>query len=204
VISLTLPACRYTGLHIYRTRRMWVVSARRDDVLRGVSLLAEAGAQRWLGWSDDDIAAAPALPDGPVRDLRAIDDAVRPDRRQLFFIGIERRSRRVATWTALSRQEDGQYEVGIATGADFRGRGYGREALRAVCAMAHHHFGIRQLTAGCEAGNRAAAKVLAAAGFRRTDGPATHTLGNGREIDPLWWVRSARLVRHACRWTRAS
>ena len=204
MFSLTLPACRYTGLHVYRTRRMWVVSARADDVRRGYSLLTDPDAQQWFGWTQEQIGDYPRLPDGPVRDLRNIADVMRPDPNELYFIGIHRRSRRVATWTSLGRQENGSYQVGVAVGPDFRGRRYGREGLRAVCSMAHRHFGIRDLTAGSESTNVPVSRVLAAAGFRRTDGPATHVLPNGREISSVWWIRSARLVRHACRWVPAS
>jgi len=200
MFSPTLPTCRYTGLHIYRTRRMWVVSARADDVLRAYSMLTEPVAQQWFGWTDEQIGQLPPLPDGPVRDLRNIADVVRPDPSELYLVGIHRRSRRVATWTSLTRQEDGTYHVGGAVGPDFRGQGYGHESLRAVCSMAHRHFGIRQLTAGCEATNEASKRWLQGAGFRPAEGPATYVLPNGREIDSVWWTRSARLVRHACRW----
>jgi RimJ/RimL family protein N-acetyltransferase len=187
-----------------RTRRMWVVSARRDDQVRGEYLMTEAGAQRWLGWTEENIAMIRPALDGPVRRLPNLLDVVRPDPEELFFIGIDRRSRRVASWISLRRHDPDRYEVGGGVGVDFRGNGYGGESLQAICWMAHRHFGIRHVTAGCEATNEASKGWLRGAGFLPTEGPATYVLPNGREIDSVWWIRSARLVRHACRWVPAT
>ena len=196
---MTMPSCRRSGLHIVRTRRLWIVSARNDDQARAAYMMTEPSAQRWLGWSDDDLAAIAPVPDGPVRDLRRVDDVVRPDPARLYFVGIDRASMRVAVSITVLRQGQ-RYEVGGAVGVDFRGRGYGQEALRAVVRLAHRHFGIRHLIAGCERANRASQRWLRGAGFRPATGPATLTLANGREVETLWWRRSALLVRRACRW----
>jgi RimJ/RimL family protein N-acetyltransferase len=196
---MAMPSCRRSGLHIVRTRRLWIVSARNDDQARAAYMMTEAGAQRWLGWSDDDLAAIAPVPDGPARDLPGLDDVVPPDPRRLYFTGIDRSSMRVAVSITLFRQGQ-RYEIGGAVGVDFRGKGYGREALRTVVRMAHRHFGIRRLTAGCERANQASQRWLRGAGFRPATGPATLTLADGREVETLWWARSAALVRRACPW----
>jgi RimJ/RimL family protein N-acetyltransferase len=196
---MTMPSCRRSGLHIVGTPRLWIVSARNDDQARAAYMMTETVAQHWLGWSDEDLAAIVPIPDGPVHDLHRVDDVVRPDPARLYFTGIDRASMRVAASITVFAQGP-RYEVGGAVGLDFRGRGYGREALRAVCRLAHRHFGIRHLTAACERTNQASQRWLRSAGFSPGTGPETIVLGNGREVQPMWWVRSALLVRRACRW----
>src|SRR5262245_35739935 len=136
-----MPSCQGSGLHIVGTPRLWIVSARNDDLARAAYMMTEAGAQRWLGWSTDELAAITPIPDGPVRDLHHTDDVLRPEPSRLYFTGIERSSMRVAASITVFRQGR-RFEIGGAVGADFRRQGYGGEALRAVGRPAHRRFGI--------------------------------------------------------------
>jgi len=200
--------CRRYGLHVVRTRRLWVVSARHSDYARYVELASEARAQHWLGWPEQDLRFGdPTVLAEPFSERNSRADMMWPGRPELFFAAIERRSRRVVAGIGVvqlpptaSRPVDIGFEIGGAVHADFRGRDYGTEAMRAVLRLAHKHFGLSRLLARCERENRASARWLAKSGFVRTPGVGTHALPNGREIDALWWVRQVAPASVKCPW----
>ncbi|WP_027346958.1 GNAT family N-acetyltransferase [Hamadaea tsunoensis] len=192
-----LRSCRRTGLHLVRTPRLWIISARLSDLAHHDALGSDPAAQHWLGWRTTDIRAA--LPARVERPLRS-GAVLRPSPRRLAFTAVEHGSDLAVAGLSLVRQPDGYLHLGGTVGAAFRGRGYGGEALAAVLDLAHRHFGIREVRAGCEVANGASSRWLSSGGFVPAPGPATHELDNGRTIEARWWVHRDLLARRRCRW----
>jgi RimJ/RimL family protein N-acetyltransferase len=57
--------------------------------------------------------------------------------------------------------------VGYIVHPDFAGRGVASDLARGLLAAAFDHLGLRRVTAGCNADNRASVRVLEKAGMRR-------------------------------------
>jgi RimJ/RimL family protein N-acetyltransferase len=191
-------SCRKTGLHIVKTRRLWIVSARRCDLAAFEATGSDPAAQRWLGWPS--VPPHPAVPgpvDLPLRQSRGI---LLPKQHQLYFAGIDRKSMHLVTAVTVYEAADGYLEIGGHVAEAHRGRGLGTEALVAACDLAHHHFGIATLRAGCETTNVASIAWLRTSGFTQIAGPATHRLPGGREIQTLWWSHSSPRPRLRCLW----
>ncbi len=188
--------CRRTGLHVVTTRRLWVISARLADLAQHGAIGGDDEARHWQGWSPEDVGP---LPDGPtVAPPSDHTDVVTPLLDLLLFTAVERHSRIAVASISTTRNPEGHHLIGGNVRAGFRNRGYGREALTAACELAHRHFGITTLYAGCEVSNVASRGWLAAGGFT-TDGQAgALTLPNGREIESLWWWRTDRRARVRC------
>jgi RimJ/RimL family protein N-acetyltransferase len=188
--------CRFGGEHSVSTGRLHVISARRSDVVRSRQLVRDAEAQHWLGWGEDQEQRLPSSPPN--------HDPVQLFPHELAFIGLDVHTGLLLASVTLSLCSDGTYEVGGMVDPDFRGRGYGHETLDAVCLMAHQHFGIDRLRAGCEATNIASQRWLASSHFSRTPGPEAHQLPNGRVIEAMWWQRTDPAARRPCRVIRLS
>ena len=82
---------------------------------------------------------------------------------------------------------------------EFRGRGLGTEFLSEVMCLAHRHFGLRRVLAGCERDNAASIRWLNKSGFSPADGPETYLLDNGREVKCVWWQHVDERARLRCR-----
>ena len=70
---------------------------------------------------------------------------------------------------------DGVVEIGYGLARPSRGRGYGTEAVRAMCAWLFDEGGAQMIVAGTEASNAASHRLLAKVGF-------TVTVQAGEEI----------------------
>jgi RimJ/RimL family protein N-acetyltransferase len=154
-------------------------------------LTRDEEAQHWLG----------AGPEDAFKDMSAIGnlDPLLISSKYQEFVGFEPQTGYAMAQVSLTRCDDGVYEVGGVVDPAFRGKGYGREILAAVCGIAHQHFGYIQLRAGFESTNLASMHWLASCGFVGFDAPRRHTLPNGREIDGLWWHRTDRSAKRRCR-----
>jgi RimJ/RimL family protein N-acetyltransferase len=190
--------CRKTGLHLVRTPRLWIVSGRICDLPAWASVCSDPAAQQWLGWTDDMLHRV--VVGRAIMPLRQRSGILRPNLDQLFFAAIDRATMLVVAGLSINRGAGGRLEVGGAVAAHCRGQGVGTETLTAVCALAHRHFGIGDLHAGCEVSNVASIRWLRSSGFTPADGPARHVLPNGREIDSLWWSRRDPQARRRCPW----
>lgn len=62
---------------------------------------------------------------------------------------------------------DGNGEIGYILAAGFHGRGLGTEAARAMMALGFEAFGLRRITATCDARNAASARIMEKLGMRR-------------------------------------
>jgi RimJ/RimL family protein N-acetyltransferase len=160
--------------------------------------MSDPGAQQWLGWAEADLVT---VPPGPVTlPLRQRSGIVRPEVDRLCFAAVDRETTGMVAAITIYRAGDGRLEVGGSVAAQHRGRGFGTETLKAVCELAHHHFGIAVLRAGCETTNVASIGWLRSVGFAQIAGPPTHRLPNGREIPALWWQHSSPRARRRCPW----
>jgi RimJ/RimL family protein N-acetyltransferase len=184
-------ACRSNGEHVVSTVWLRLSVATVSELADAAQLARDPEARHWLGWGPETVA-------NPMvgRDQLALR------RSMLSFVGVQPSTGTVLVSINLTPRPDGSYEVGGIVDPEFRGRGYGKEALDAVCRLAHQHFGIVRLRAVCERTNTASQRWLAASGFERTDGAPQHVLPDGRVIESVWWTRtdfSARRCRNAPR-----
>jgi RimJ/RimL family protein N-acetyltransferase len=191
--------CRSAAEHYAATTRLDILSGRLSDLLAGQELSLDAEAQHWLGWSSDSTT--------PLRSLLGTRDPaglrLPGDLEHVHFAGGDRQTRQIIGSLNLSRTPDGVYDIGGAVRRDVRGRGYGTELLQAACAIAHEHFGIPAVRAGCEVSNLASARWLARSGFVRADGPPTLELPNGRVVESIWWSHRHPASRMRCRYLRS-
>jgi hypothetical protein len=191
-------SCRFGGMHVVRTARLRVAVARLGDLLV-VDDLRDDVAVRMHGVSTSGVVMVD--PDGTTRRLPAAEAIPRLlaaghnppawHTEQMSFLARDRRTAAPIVHITVYRDPGGGYQIGGTVGAGHRAQGYGREALAAVCAIAHHHLGIARLRAGSETTNIAGQRWLASCGFTPTTGPPRHTLPDGRVIDASWWQRSS-------------
>jgi RimJ/RimL family protein N-acetyltransferase len=167
---------------------------RYSHMFAGHLLSWEDEAQRWLGWPDEERQAR--LPAGMEQlDLSCV--IATASYSSMDFTGLEAASLRVIGSVTL-RWDGRAYQIGGTVLREARGQGFGTELMTAACFMAHRHFGIADLRAGCERTNVASMRWLTKSGFTQVPGPAHHTLPNGRVIDSLWWTRSDAGARREC------
>jgi len=186
--------CHASGLHQLRTGRIVLSVGRASDVIAGHFLSCDDQAQHWLGWTDEDRNAE--MPPGIEQvDLRCVIGTASYS--SMVFAGLEAASGRVIGRLAVEWKGDA-FEIGGAMLREIRGQGFGTELMTAACFMAHRHFGIVDLRAGCESTNAASMRWLAKSGFTQVPGPARHTLPNGRVVDSAWWVNSDPKARRRC------
>jgi RimJ/RimL family protein N-acetyltransferase len=103
----------------------------------------------------------------------------------------------------MARDEPDTVEFGDFLAPAFRALGFGREIAAGVAAYAHEHLGIARIVAGLEPTNYASVRQFDAAGWWRCDGPDTHRLPDGREVDAQWWMHEAS-PHPRCAWWRPS
>lgn len=195
--------CKKYGLHIVRTRRLWIVSARQSDFARYVELASEPVAQHWFGWLEEHMRQGhPRTLAEPFGKRNSQTDVMPPGKPGLFFAAIDPRAGQVIAGMGITPvgSPTPRLEIGGAVHTAFRGRGLGTEALRGSLRLAHKHFGVNRVYAGCERSNVASVRWLTSTGFVPADGPATHVLPNGREIESLWWVRQFPAAPVRCPW----
>jgi RimJ/RimL family protein N-acetyltransferase len=167
---------------------------RCSDMLAGHLLGRDDEAQRWLGWSENDRRVE--MPPGIEQiDLsRVIASA---SYSLMAFTGLEATSGRVIG--SLTLHWNGKtFEIGGAVLRETRSQGFGTELMTAACLMAHQHFGIVDLRAGCERTNAASMRWLTKSGFTQVPGPAHHVLPNGRVVNSVWWANSDPRARREC------
>lgn len=187
-VSASRPAllCRSDDLHVAETDRLWIVTSRATDLARWYRLMAD-DPQTIQEWSAKDIEEARRIKLGPIADPLGSKQPMMPvEPNNMFFAGIDQQTRQLVAGLTVT-SANGVSEIGGAVHRDYRAQGYGHETLTMACHLVHRHFGIERLVAGCEVANTASQRWLAKAGFVRTSGSRTHTLPNGRVIQPMWW-----------------
>lgn len=191
------PRCRRTAIHVRRTPRLLVVSARTVDYWRHNELAGDAEALHWLGW--DRSVTVPLQQRPLVARLPIVrpEWAIPPTPHRMIFTAIDRTSLAIAGELTIRLTGD-EHHIGGVMRKDFRGQGHGTEFLTEVVRLAHKHFGLRRVVAGCEVDNTASRRWLARSGFAGAEGPQTYVLDNGREIKSLWWEHVDEKARRRC------
>ncbi|MFD7258675.1 GNAT family N-acetyltransferase [Streptomyces sp. NPDC059874] len=191
------------GRHVLRTARL-VLYTPRDvlDVEVAKAAGADAEAQRWLGWPADTLVNAET-----AEHLLGIDDRNRSERLRAFpasmrreltramplpgpgetqwLLAVDAATGRVAGMSSLTPDDDGT--LGLRLAPAYRGQGLGTELVAATARFGHAHFGLHTVRAGTETSNDNCRRALGAAGFEPCDGPARHTLPDGRVTDAAWY-----------------
>ncbi|WKD36715.1 GNAT family N-acetyltransferase [Streptomyces xanthophaeus] len=195
------------GRHALRTGRL-VLHTPRDflDVEMGAAAGADADAQRWFGWIPDSIVTPETathllgIHDGNRAErLRAFPKAVRRELIQPVvlpgpaeeqrLLAVDPATGLVAGMSSLTPDRHGA--IGIWLAPAFRGRGLGTELVAATARFGHEHLGLDSVRAGTESSNHRCRGALSAAGFVPDDGPALHTLPDGRVVDSAWYRHEA-------------
>jgi RimJ/RimL family protein N-acetyltransferase len=195
--------CRPAGLHVFTPLgrgRLMIVSNRFSDCLCMQLFGSDPDAQKWLGWPAEDLVTGPArvFANQPIRTQIGV---IPPMPHFLSFTAIDRRTYDVAGSITIHRHGSIPMAGGMMR-KDYRGKGFGTEAMRIVRRLAHRHFGIATLTAGSERGHLASERWLRASGFTAVPGPRTHVLPNGREVESMWWQSADKHAKRRCRWLR--
>ncbi|MFF5171760.1 GNAT family N-acetyltransferase [Micromonospora sp. NPDC000089] len=192
-------SCRRDGLHVVETSRLRIVTNRVTDMLRYQQLSSEPQAQQWLGWRPEDLPSTrTSMLAGSIWTPQPM---IPPDAPYLLFAGVHRLTNVMVGAVTIDRSAD-RADIGGVMGRNHRGQGLGSEMLQTVRVIAHRHFGISRLTAGCEATNHASRNWLTRSGFTMIDGSPNHTLPNGRVIQAIWWESTDQGAAIACKQLR--
>lgn len=164
------------------------------DLWRYDIAASDPDAQRWLGWNDGDFSPAARTLDR--RHLRRADEAgPRVVACQTLWLAAVARSTYVGgvSLTPSAIDSGGRWRkestvIGAVVVPALRRQGFGTSLFARGAAHAHDALGVTDVLAGCEDGNDASALALRRAGYEQIDGPAQHTLPNGRVIGALWFL----------------
>ncbi|MGW6710311.1 GNAT family N-acetyltransferase [Streptomyces sp. NPDC054956] len=195
--------CR-DGHHVLRTPRLLLRTPRSQfDFWIGTAAASDPEAQHWFGWPAEDIQNAEtsafllALNDANrAVALKALPRTLRKAMAQSVELPDSGQEHRLLAVDAADGSCVGMgsvtrhdASVGIWLAPAYRGRGYGTELVGAITEFGHRHLGLETLTAGTETTNAPCRRTLLAGGFTETEGARTHTLPDGRVIDPVWFRR---------------
>lgn len=174
------------GTHQIRTENLLLRTLMSWEYSLATAAAGDQEAQRWLGWRADQIVS-------PYERERLLAKRVRRVGaiwRWSFepcpgdMLAIDPVGRRYAGLVSIDL---GRQEMGGWLAPGYRGRGLGTELFAAGARFGHQHLGLSDIWAGAEPANRASSRALVAAGFRPVEGPATHSLPNGRVIPSAWF-----------------
>ncbi|MFJ6370120.1 GNAT family N-acetyltransferase [Streptomyces virginiae] len=195
------------GRHTIRTARLLLYTPRDHwDVEMGAAAGADSDAQRWFGWIPDSLVTPETaahllgIHDGNRAErLRAFPRSVRRELARPVVLpdpGAEQRLLAVDAATGLvagmsSLTPDSGGAIGLWLAPACRGRGLGTELVTATARFGHEHLGLESVSAGTETANHRCRGALRAAGFVQYEGPALHTLPDGRVVDSAWYRHEA-------------
>ncbi|MEU6071640.1 MULTISPECIES: GNAT family N-acetyltransferase [Streptomyces] len=183
------------GRHVLATESLLLYTPRTQlDAVAAIASGADPEALRWLGLQTDRlfpdadtrraILRMNPLADPRRRIPRPLTQPFEPDPEDPeFLVCVLRDDGRYAGALQLE-QHKGHIGGWLAPG--LRGQGLGAQLFGAGALLAHTHFGMDTVRAGAETGNLASRRSLERAGFVPDEGPARHTLPDGREIDSVW------------------
>ena len=177
------------GRHVVPLPGLRLQTPTRKDSAMILASASDAEAQRWLGWQPQHV----------VRDGYREEIMVgRPGRGRVLpqpnengqwdLIAVHPEGGQLAG-SACCNERTG--EIGGVLAPWSRGLGLGFILFAGAAQFAHHHLGIRSITAGTEPGNAACIASLTSAGYTRVPGPPTHTLPNGRVVPAAWFRHEA-------------
>ncbi|WP_372455578.1 GNAT family N-acetyltransferase [Nonomuraea sediminis] len=173
---------------VIRTAGYWALRAAK-------AAGSDEHAQRWLGWPLDMVREYESS-HGKLLDRELDDESEAPS--PGWFALINRHDRRIMGALVIAVSQLNRVEIGGYLAPQYRGRGFGAQLFTLGSVLAHTHLGLPEIYAGTETGNIACRQSLLKAGFTYTDGPAQHTLPNGRMVDSVWF-KSAVAREATCR-----
>ena len=124
----------------------------------------------WL-WRNDPETRAASFSTAPIpRDVHArwFEDALRRTDRRVFVIEVDQMPAGTARLDLAARDAD----VSIHLAREWRGRGVGSSALRALADLAFGQLGIDRLIASVKPDNQASLTAFARAGFAMVEAGA--------------------------------
>lgn len=150
-----------------------------------IAAASDPQAQRWLGWSANDVVAEERLE--RLLTLRAGEGPPisRAPGDWWYLAAVEWATGRLAG--AVACEPDGR-EMGGWLAPRYRGRGLGRELFAGAALFAHQHLGLSSVAAETEVSNAACIAALVSGGFVPDTGQPTHQLPDGRVV-PTRWLR---------------
>ncbi|MGV9883672.1 GNAT family N-acetyltransferase [Streptomyces sp. NPDC003379] len=178
------------GRHELRTPRLLLRSPTLPDLAAGNAGGSDPEAQRWLGFPEEAVVPEPrrgellAAPPGGG-EFRDLSDLF-PDSTAL--VAADPAFTRHVGSVGVEVHPCGLHHVGGWLAPRSRGQGLGTELFAGAALLAHEHLGVRDLYAATEAENAASRRALSSAGYVPAEGPATHTLMNGRSVPVIWYV----------------
>lgn len=172
------------------TTRLRIASARFSHTVGFMEHGFDEQAWHFQGWKPEQVLGD--LPSGN-------GDPLIFSSKLMWFMAFEAATERTVGWVSLDRATADTYYAGGVVAPEFRQQGYGRELLTAVCQLAHQHFGVVHVLAGCETSNLASVRWLASCQFTPAAETREHVLPNGRVIESLWWQRTDPTARRRCR-----
>ena len=175
--------------HGFRTRRLEVRLATRDDVEAIVDLQDEEEARRWQGWTN---WTRDRMRQRVRRDITASP-------RRLQFFSIVQRDGGAIVGSRLVSFAPGCAVVGTTIARDSRGQGLGTEELRGLLRFLHRHVGVREVRAATDRENQASRRQLWSAGMQPVEGAVVHIeLPDGRVPDAVTYRSRVWFPRRSC------
>lgn len=123
-----------------------------------------------------------------IRDAIACSQA--PERTNFDLAVVHTESRKLIGGAAIrvTDAERHEGEIGYVFSRDVWSRGYATEAAEALLRFGFDHLGLRRITATCDAGNHASAKVLQKAGMHLEDNVSVSVRGAWRDCLLFGWT----------------
>lgn len=181
-------------LHVIETDEVVIRTAGYWSLRAAEAAGIDEQAQRWLGWPSDVVRGYESSRDELLN--RELDDELDPADPNWFAL-INRRNRRIMGAVVIASPRSNRPEIGGYLAPHYRGQGLGAQLFMLGSILAHAHLGLPDIYAGTEVGNFACRQSLLKAGFTPTDGPAKHTLPDGRVVSGEWF-RSAVTCEVIC------
>jgi RimJ/RimL family protein N-acetyltransferase len=166
------------GLRVIRGERLYLRSVERDDL------------ERCHDWMNDGELRATLAQRYPMSLAREADWVERATRGQdpsemNFAICLAEGDRHVGNCGLMGIDRDNRTAtLGIFIGErDCRGRGFGTEAVRALCRFAFEEMDLRKIRLDAQAGNEPALKTYERVGFRHEGILRQEVYRGGRALD---------------------
>ena len=153
--SLTLPATLHTERLLLRRWRPG-----DETILRSAVDASDSHLRRWIPWMKDEPRS---MDETAVRIAHQIGEF---DAGVTFCWAVFHDDTFVGEVMLMTRAGPGALEVGYWLHADHAGRGYGREAVSRLVALADE-LGIGRLEAWCALGNLRSSALVETLGFER-------------------------------------
>lgn len=216
---LPLPGICAYGRHVLHAEHLLLYTPETAlDIAAALAAASDPEAQQNIGLPENEITVhfADARMRDAVLNLRPGDPAslrAAPWTRELLIlpftptqgvqllVGVRRDDGRYAACIQLN-PINGDISGWLAPHA--RSIDMETDLFRAAALFSHNHYGFQTVGAGYDVTDPDGAQAFHAAGFVPADGPPTHTLENGREVEARWVQHIAEGPTSRCRGARPS